>query len=216
MISFATGPCLCISAFLLRKRLYVQEKLKSVQSGKGEGNSLTNLDVKRNPTDSIENLLSRVNDSGSVSRNLEEATETYEKSSKSGAKLHQSLNTNRRADWKYSSMKSPLSNTITIRISWPTITYAWNRKLCVNRTHKLQYSHHRVADHDQMSRCAVRTNWLSRCAVRSLRWAWGRKRKADADLGFQWGCAWCTCAAVRKTRVWVFESLREWNNEWWI
>ena len=98
MISFATGPCLCISAFLLRKRLYVQEKLKSVQSGKGEGNSLTNLDVKRNPTDSIENLLSRVNDSGSVSRNLEEATETYEKSSKSGAKLHQLLDTNRRAD----------------------------------------------------------------------------------------------------------------------
>uniref|UniRef100_A0A7C8ZB59 BZIP domain-containing protein n=1 Tax=Opuntia streptacantha TaxID=393608 RepID=A0A7C8ZB59_OPUST len=74
------------------------EKLKSVQSGKGEGNSLTNLDVKRNPTDSTENFLSRVDNSGSVSRNLEEATETYEKSSKSGAKLHQLLDTNRRAD----------------------------------------------------------------------------------------------------------------------
>lgn len=74
------------------------EKLKSVQSGQGERNNLTDLDVKRNPTDSTENLLSRVNNSGSVGRNSEEATESYEKSSKSGAKLHQLLDTNRRAD----------------------------------------------------------------------------------------------------------------------
>lgn len=74
------------------------EKVKSLQSGQGGGNSLTDLGVKRNPTDSTENFLSRVNNSGSVSRNSEEATETYEKSSKSGAKLHQLLDTNRRAD----------------------------------------------------------------------------------------------------------------------
>lgn len=71
------------------------EKLKNVQSGQGEENSSTNLDMKRNPTDSTENLLSRVNNSG---RSSEEASESYEKGSKSGAKFHQLLDTNRRAD----------------------------------------------------------------------------------------------------------------------
>lgn len=72
-------------------------KLKSVQSGQGNENGLPNVDTKRNPTDSTENLLSRVNNSGSVGRIADESADMYGKGAKSGAKFHQLLD-NPRAD----------------------------------------------------------------------------------------------------------------------
>ena len=76
--------------------LHIQEKLKSLQSGQGEENSITNVDIKLNPSDSTENLLSRMNNSGSV-RASEEGTDMYEKTTNSGTKFHQLLK-NPRAD----------------------------------------------------------------------------------------------------------------------
>lgn len=72
-------------------------KLKSLQSGQDEVNDSTDVDVKLNPTDSTENLLSKVNNSGSVGRNSDEGADVYGKSSKSGTKFHQLLD-NPRAD----------------------------------------------------------------------------------------------------------------------
>lgn len=72
-------------------------KLKNLQSGQGEENGLVNVDAKRNPSDSTENLLSRVNNSGSVGRNSDEGADMYGKGAKSGAKFHQLLD-NPRAD----------------------------------------------------------------------------------------------------------------------
>lgn len=69
----------------------MQTKLKTLQSGQGEANELADVDVKLNPTDSTENLLSRVNNSGSVGRNSDEGADMYGKSSKSGTKFHQLL-----------------------------------------------------------------------------------------------------------------------------
>ncbi|KAH9620209.1 hypothetical protein KSS87_021665 [Heliosperma pusillum] len=72
------------------------EKLKNLQSEEEENV----VEVKRNPTDSTENLLSRVNNSSSVSKNPEEGTDMYEKSSKpgGGSKFHQLLSAKPRAD----------------------------------------------------------------------------------------------------------------------
>ncbi|XP_074279719.1 G-box-binding factor 3 [Silene latifolia] len=72
------------------------EKLKNLQSEVEENV----VEIKRNPTDSTENLLSRVNNSSSVSKNSEEGTDMYEKSSKSagGSKFHQLLSAKPRAD----------------------------------------------------------------------------------------------------------------------
>ncbi|KNA08201.1 hypothetical protein SOVF_164610 [Spinacia oleracea] len=72
-------------------------KLKNLQSGQGDENGLANVDTKRNPSDSTENLLSRVNNSSSVGRNSDEGAEMFGKSAKSGAKFHQLLD-NRRGD----------------------------------------------------------------------------------------------------------------------
>ncbi|CAO2835530.1 unnamed protein product [Amaranthus hypochondriacus] len=74
----------------------LSEKLKCLQSGQGEENGITNVDIKLNPSDSTENLLSRMNNSGSI-RASEEGTDMYEKSTNSGTKFHQLLK-NRRAD----------------------------------------------------------------------------------------------------------------------
>lgn len=76
----------------------LMEKLKSLKSEQGEEDSLTKVAIKRNPSDNTENLLSRVNNSGSVGRSSEEANDAYEKSSKSSSKLHQLLGANARAD----------------------------------------------------------------------------------------------------------------------
>ncbi|KAK9749473.1 hypothetical protein RND81_02G128500 [Saponaria officinalis] len=64
------------------------EKLKSLQSEEDENA----VDVKINPTDSTENLLSRVNNSGSVGRSSEEGKKS------GGSKFHQLLNSKPRAD----------------------------------------------------------------------------------------------------------------------
>lgn len=47
---------------------------------------------------STENLLSRVNNSGTVDRNMEEGGHVFEKNSNSGAKLHQLLDASPRTD----------------------------------------------------------------------------------------------------------------------
>ncbi|KAL9245397.1 hypothetical protein vseg_019058 [Gypsophila vaccaria] len=64
------------------------EKLKCLQSEEDENA----VDVKINPTDSTENLLSRVNNSGSVSRNSEDGKKS------GGSKFHQLLSSKPRAD----------------------------------------------------------------------------------------------------------------------
>ncbi|XP_074289715.1 common plant regulatory factor 1-like [Silene latifolia] len=74
----------------------MKEKLKNLQSEEEENA----VEVKRNPTDSTENLLSRVNNSSSVSKSSEEGTDMYEKSAKpaGGSKFHQLLSAKPRAD----------------------------------------------------------------------------------------------------------------------
>ncbi|KAF3439911.1 hypothetical protein FNV43_RR18189 [Rhamnella rubrinervis] len=74
------------------------DKLKSAKLGHTEEIVLNNIDDKRVQPISTENLLSRVNNSGSIDRTSEEETEVYEKNPNSGKKLHQLLDTSPRAD----------------------------------------------------------------------------------------------------------------------
>ncbi|KAL5572043.1 hypothetical protein UlMin_021640 [Ulmus minor] len=69
------------------------DKLKNARLGRREGITLTKIEKRAQPM-STENLLSRVNNSGSVA----EENEMYEKNSNSGTKLHQLLDTSPRAD----------------------------------------------------------------------------------------------------------------------
>lgn len=57
---------------------------------------MMNIDDKRVQPFSTENLLSRVNNSGSIARDAEKEGDMYEKNS--GAKLHQLLDASPRAD----------------------------------------------------------------------------------------------------------------------
>ena len=75
----------------------MQEKLKNAQLGQTEEIVLNSIDSKRT-TPSTENLLSRVNNSSSNDRTGEDETDYCDTKPKSGAKLHQLLNTNARAD----------------------------------------------------------------------------------------------------------------------
>ncbi|PSS11671.1 Common plant regulatory factor 1 like [Actinidia chinensis var. chinensis] len=72
------------------------EKLKNAQGGLTKEVILTKLDDKRVPV-GTENLLSRVNNSGSVDRS-NEGGQSYENNSNSGVKLRQLLGPNPRAD----------------------------------------------------------------------------------------------------------------------
>ncbi|XP_024019007.1 common plant regulatory factor 1 [Morus notabilis] len=72
----------------------LEDKLKNVQLGHTEKILLNDVDKPI----STENLLSRVNNSGSIDRTAEEENDMYEKNSNSGAKLHQLLDTSPRAD----------------------------------------------------------------------------------------------------------------------
>ncbi|GFS38748.1 G-box binding factor 2 [Actinidia rufa] len=74
----------------------LMEKLKNAQGGLTEEVILTKLDDKRVPV-STENLLSRVNNSGSVDRS-DEGSQSYENNSNSGVKLRQLLGARSRAD----------------------------------------------------------------------------------------------------------------------
>ncbi|KDO86387.1 hypothetical protein CISIN_1g014660mg [Citrus sinensis] len=72
------------------------EKLKSAQLGNKQ-EIVLNEDKRVTPV-STENLLSRVNNSGTVDRNMEEGGHLFEKNSNSGAKLHQLLDASPRTD----------------------------------------------------------------------------------------------------------------------
>lgn len=72
----------------------LMDKLKNAQLGRTEKIMLNNNDKPI----STENLLSRVNNSGSIDRKTEEENGVYDKSANSGAKLHQLLDTSPRAD----------------------------------------------------------------------------------------------------------------------
>lgn len=76
----------------------LMEKLKSAQLEQAEDTHLNKVDDKRVLPVSTENLLSRVNNSGSVDRSTEEEGDMYEKNTNTGAKLHQLLDTSPRAD----------------------------------------------------------------------------------------------------------------------
>ncbi|KAK2650132.1 hypothetical protein Ddye_017621 [Dipteronia dyeriana] len=76
----------------------LMEKLKNAQLGHTQEITLNNIDDKRVAPVSTENLLSRVNNSDSVDRNVGEEGLRFEKNSNNGAKLHQLLDTNPRAD----------------------------------------------------------------------------------------------------------------------
>lgn len=72
----------------------LMDKLKNAQLGHTEKIILNKIDKPI----STENLLSRVNNSGSIDRTGEEENDVYEKNQNSGAKLHQLLDASPRAD----------------------------------------------------------------------------------------------------------------------
>lgn len=76
----------------------MQDKLKTARLGQAEEILLNSIEDKRGQPISTENLISRVNNSGSISRTAEEEHEMYEKNSNSGTKLHQLLDTSPRTD----------------------------------------------------------------------------------------------------------------------
>ncbi|XP_023875517.1 common plant regulatory factor 1 isoform X4 [Quercus suber] len=76
----------------------LMEKLKKAQLGQREEIILNSIDGKRTLPVSTENLLSRVNNSGSIGKSIEEKSDMYDKNSNSGAKLHQLLDASPRAD----------------------------------------------------------------------------------------------------------------------
>lgn len=79
--------------------LLTQEKLNNTQLGQTEEIILNSIDSKRATPISTENLLSRVNNnSSSNDRSAEEEHDFCEQKPNSGAKLHQLLDTNPRAD----------------------------------------------------------------------------------------------------------------------
>ncbi|XP_061349809.1 common plant regulatory factor 1-like [Gastrolobium bilobum] len=75
----------------------LREKLENTQLGQMEEIILNSIDSKRATPVSTENLLSRVNNSSSNDRTAED-NDFCEKKPNSGAKLHQLLDTNPRAD----------------------------------------------------------------------------------------------------------------------
>ncbi|KAM6594727.1 hypothetical protein CsatA_002430 [Cannabis sativa] len=72
-------------------------KLEEAKLGRTEEIVMNKVDKRTQPI-STENLLSRVNNSGSIDRTAEEDNGTYEKNSNPGTKLHQLLDANPRAD----------------------------------------------------------------------------------------------------------------------
>ncbi|KAI8545012.1 hypothetical protein RHMOL_Rhmol07G0010000 [Rhododendron molle] len=85
-----------ISEKLKLENASLMDKMKNAKGGRTDAVISTKVSEKRVPG-GTENLLSRVNNSGSVDRS-DEGGEMYEKSSKSGAKLHQLLDASPRAD----------------------------------------------------------------------------------------------------------------------
>ncbi|GLT59028.1 hypothetical protein SLA2020_318760 [Shorea laevis] len=76
----------------------LMEKLKNAKLGQTVEISLNSIDDKRGLPVSTENLMSRVNNSGSIDRSIEEKSDMYENNSNPGAKLHQLLDASPRAD----------------------------------------------------------------------------------------------------------------------
>ncbi|KAF4377780.1 hypothetical protein G4B88_031446 [Cannabis sativa] len=72
-------------------------KLEEAKLGRTEEIVMNKVDKRTQPI-STENLLSRVNNSGSIDRTAEEDNGMYEKNSNPGTKLHQLLDANPRAD----------------------------------------------------------------------------------------------------------------------
>ncbi|KAM6600916.1 common plant regulatory factor 1 isoform X1 [Cannabis sativa] len=72
-------------------------KLEDAKLGRTEEIVMNKVDKRTQPI-STENLLSRVNNSGSIDRTAETDNGMYEKNSKPGTKLHQLLDANPRAD----------------------------------------------------------------------------------------------------------------------
>lgn len=83
---------------LRHKNAALLEKLKNSKLGQTREIILNSSPEQRASAVSTENLLSRVNNSVSVDRNTGEESELYERSSNSGAKLHQLLSTSPRSD----------------------------------------------------------------------------------------------------------------------
>ena len=78
--------------------LFIQEKLRNTQLGQREEIILSSIESKRAAPVSTENLLSRVNNSSSNDRTTENENDFCENKPNSGAKLHQLLDTNPRAN----------------------------------------------------------------------------------------------------------------------
>lgn len=83
------------SSTLKLENATLMDKLKNTRIGRME-EIMMNIDDKRVQPFSTENLLSRVNNSGSIARDAEKEGDMYEKNS--GAKLHQLLDASPRAD----------------------------------------------------------------------------------------------------------------------
>ncbi|KAJ7951255.1 Common plant regulatory factor 1-like protein [Quillaja saponaria] len=76
----------------------LMERLKNVQVGQTEEINLNSIDNKRATPKSTENLLSRVNNPSSDERSPGEGRDVFDKKPNSGAKLHQLLDANPRAN----------------------------------------------------------------------------------------------------------------------
>lgn len=76
---------------------HAQEILSNAQSGQIIEAGRHKIDEKKSPQLSTANLLSRVNNAGSADRDEGEG-DVYEKTAKSGAKLHQLLDASPRTD----------------------------------------------------------------------------------------------------------------------
>ncbi|XP_050114287.1 common plant regulatory factor 1-like isoform X1 [Malus sylvestris] len=83
------------SATLRLENTTLLDKLKNARVGRME-DIIMNIDDKRVQPFSTENLLSRVNNAGSIARDAEKDSDTYEKNN--GTKLHQLLDASPRAD----------------------------------------------------------------------------------------------------------------------
>jgi len=86
------------SVILSTSLILTQEKLINTQLGQREEIILDSIDSKRSTPVSTENLLSRVNNSSSNDRSADTESDFCENKPNSGAKLHQLLDTNPRAD----------------------------------------------------------------------------------------------------------------------
>lgn len=105
-----------------------QEKLKNTQLEQTEETILNSIDKRATPV-STENLLSRVNNSNSGDRTPEEENGFCENKPNSGAKLHQLLDANPRANAVAASWKPVFLHWF---VDYVVLAYYYKSKITAN------------------------------------------------------------------------------------